>query len=122
MADLSAFYNHIRLAIVPNRFGSGVKLKTVQAIQYGIPVVATSIGAEGLRLSSAKGVRVADTPQAFADAIICLLENEQDRLRSRAALAEEVDRWRRERLISGCWPELIRELCRARGVERALGA
>ena len=36
VADLSAFYNHIRLAIVPNRFGSGVKLKTVQAIRTGV--------------------------------------------------------------------------------------
>jgi glycosyltransferase involved in cell wall biosynthesis len=121
VVDLNAFYNQIRLAIVPNRFGSGVKLKTVQAIQYGVPIVATSIGAEGLRLSSSDGVRIADTPQRFADAIVRLLEDEGEWQLSRAALANQIEQWRERRSVSGSWPELIQDLSRISAVESAEG-
>ena len=46
--DLAAFYDGLRVAIAPLRFGAGVKLKTVQALQHGVPIVCTSIGAEAI--------------------------------------------------------------------------
>ena len=53
-ADLEAFYDELPVAIAPLRFGSGVKLKTVQALQHGIPFVSTNFGAEGVET---RGVR-----------------------------------------------------------------
>jgi GT2 family glycosyltransferase len=70
--DLAGFYRHLRVAVAPLRFGAGVKLKTVEAVQHGVPVVATSVGAEGLE-SLGDAVVVRDAPDAFAEAIVLRL-------------------------------------------------
>jgi glycosyltransferase involved in cell wall biosynthesis len=46
--ELKNLYNSSRIAVVPLRYGAGVKGKTVEALFYGIPVVTTSYGTEGL--------------------------------------------------------------------------
>jgi len=70
--QLDQFYATARVAICPLRFGAGVKLKVVEAMHHGIPLVTTPIGAQGL-----KGVdAVCDvTPdaQGFAAAVVRLL-------------------------------------------------
>ena len=38
-------------AISPMRYGAGVKLKTIEALQFGVPIVATSVGSEGIQRS-----------------------------------------------------------------------
>jgi glycosyltransferase involved in cell wall biosynthesis len=67
--DLPAFYRHVRVAIAPLRFGAGVKLKTLEAVQHGVPVVATSVGAEGLE-ALRDAIAVRNGPEAFAQAVI----------------------------------------------------
>ena len=117
VADLGAFYDQIRVAIVPNRFGSGVKLKTVQAMQYGVPTVSTSIGAEGLVLTSSKGLRISDDRVAFATDVVQLLTDEREWLQSRAALIAQVSAWKSARAAGRTWPELLYELCTRRNDE-----
>ena len=114
VTDLREFYDHIRVAIVPNRFGSGVKLKTVEAVQHAVPTVSTSIGAEGLILMSSRGLRISDDPVAFAAAVVQLLTDEREWLLSRAALIAQIDAWECARAVGGSWPELLRELCTRR--------
>ena len=46
--ELKQLYNSCRLVVVPLRYGAGVKGKVVEALYYGIPVVTTSVGAEGI--------------------------------------------------------------------------
>jgi O-antigen biosynthesis protein len=46
--DLDALYASARVAVAPVRYGAGVKIKVVEAIQAGVPVVTTTVGAEGL--------------------------------------------------------------------------
>lgn len=46
--ELGNYYNDSRIVIVPLRYGAGVKGKVVEALYYQIPIVSTSIGAEGL--------------------------------------------------------------------------
>lgn len=69
VADLGGFYASLRVAIAPLRFGAGVKLKTLEAVQHGVPIVATSVGAEGMA-AMAGAVIVRDDPQAFAAAVV----------------------------------------------------
>ena len=57
--DLAGFYNGIRAAVSPTRFGAGVKLKTVEAVQYGVPVVCTEEAANGLSAELRSAVWVA---------------------------------------------------------------
>ena len=47
-ADLAAAYDRARVAVVPLRSGAGVKLKVVEALRAGLPLVTTPVGAQGL--------------------------------------------------------------------------
>ena len=73
VADLVALYGRARVTLSPLRYGAGVKIKTVESIQHGVPVVATTVGAEGIELSESGAVVIADDPRAFADEVIALL-------------------------------------------------
>ena len=46
--ELENIYNESRIAIIPLRYGAGVKGKTVEAMYYGLPIVSTKVGIEGL--------------------------------------------------------------------------
>jgi glycosyltransferase involved in cell wall biosynthesis len=58
-----------RVFVAPLRFGAGIKGKVGEAMAHGIPVVTTSIGAEGFGLTHGLDVMIADDPESFADAI-----------------------------------------------------
>lgn len=59
----------------PMRNGAGVKLKTIEAIQNGLPVVSTTVGCEGTGLRDGSHIRVADEADAFIRAVKELLLN-----------------------------------------------
>jgi len=63
-----------RVAVVPLLAGSGTRLKILEAWAAGLPVVSTTIGAEGLPVRHGETVLLADEPRAFADAVTRLLE------------------------------------------------
>lgn len=58
-----------RIFIAPLRYGAGVKGKIGQAIEYGLPVVTTTIGAEGMHMKDGFSAAVADKVEDFAKAI-----------------------------------------------------
>ena len=48
--ELRGLYAKARVALVPLRFGAGIKLKMVEALREGVPAVSTPVGAQGLPL------------------------------------------------------------------------
>ncbi len=56
----------------PLRFGSGVKLKVIEALSRSLPVVSTPIGAEGIASGPGRGVLIGSEPAEFAD-LLCSL-------------------------------------------------
>ena len=56
------------VSIVPLRIGGGTRLNIYESMAAGTPVVSTTVGAEGLDVSSPENILLADTPQTFADA------------------------------------------------------
>jgi glycosyltransferase involved in cell wall biosynthesis len=70
-----------KVSIVPLRIGGGTRLKIYESMAAGTPTVSTSIGAEGLDVSHPANIRLADTPAAFAEQCVSLLENAQERER-----------------------------------------
>ncbi len=75
--DLAMFYGDARVAIAPIRFGAGVKLKTIEALQYGVPTVATPVGAEGIDLHQTGALAITDDVAEFALTVVALLEDAQ---------------------------------------------
>jgi len=75
-----------KVSIVPLRVGGGTRLKIFEAMAAGVPVVSTTIGAEGLGARDGDTIRIADAPEDFAAACIALLDDpaEGERLRNRA--------------------------------------
>jgi glycosyltransferase involved in cell wall biosynthesis len=61
---------HADVAIVPLKFESGTRFKILEAGACGIPVVSTTLGAEGLPVASGRELMLADDPTAFANAIL----------------------------------------------------
>ena len=51
VSNMAEFYGRTRACIVPLRYGAGVKIKTVEALQYGVPTVATKCRRRGHRLA-----------------------------------------------------------------------
>ena len=66
---------HADVAVVPLRFESGTRFKILEAGACGIPVVSTTLGAEGLSVTHEKDILIADEPESFADAIISVITN-----------------------------------------------
>jgi glycosyltransferase involved in cell wall biosynthesis len=74
--DLEPVFARHRVFGAPLRFGAGLKGKIVQAMAAGVPIVTTSIGAEGITGSENELV-IADDVPSFADALVRLHENKQ---------------------------------------------
>jgi GT2 family glycosyltransferase len=70
--DLAPYLDGCRVSVAPLRFGAGVKGKITSAQASGVPVVATTLATEGMHLEHGRDVLVADSPQAFADAVVRL--------------------------------------------------
>jgi glycosyltransferase involved in cell wall biosynthesis len=66
------FFESCLLSVAPLRFGAGVKGKTNQSMSFGVPVVSTSIGAEGMHLTHETNILLADQPLEFAQQVIRL--------------------------------------------------
>ena len=74
--DLRPSLDRMRVSVAPLRYGAGVKGKIGTAMAAGLPVVATSVGAEGMSLTDGVNVCVADNAEAFAAAIVSLYQDE----------------------------------------------
>ena len=75
--DLEEMYRNIKLAIVPLRYGAGIKGKIIEAMMRGIPMITTSIGIEGIE-GAEQIARVSDDPDKLAEFITELYVNEED--------------------------------------------
>ncbi len=73
--DVNPFLQAAAVYVVPMRMGSGTRLKVLQAMAAGQAVVATRMGAQGLHVTDGHELRLADTAQDFARAVIDLLEH-----------------------------------------------
>jgi polysaccharide biosynthesis protein PslH len=70
--SVGPYYDAALAAVVPLRVGSGTRLKVLEAMAAGVPVISTSLGAEGLAVTEGKHLILADTPAAFTSAVVRL--------------------------------------------------
>jgi polysaccharide biosynthesis protein PslH len=91
--DVRPYLWGAKISIVPIRIGGGTRLKVYECMAAGVPVVSTSVGAEGLRFKDGFDIVLADDPGSFAAACVRLLAN--DAIRCTMA-SNALDRARRE--------------------------
>ncbi len=110
--DIAAELARADVAVVPIRFGSGTRIKILEAFAHRIPVVATTVGAAGLGVRDGREALIADDPASFAAACVRVLRD--DDLRRRLVTAGERlwrERYRVEALESAV-DALVDELTR----------
>ena len=71
------YFRRSRLMAVPLRFGGGTRLKILESLARGVPVLSTDVGCEGLGLRHERDVIIADDPRRFAEWIDRLLSDDE---------------------------------------------
>jgi glycosyltransferase involved in cell wall biosynthesis len=75
--NLEPFYASASLVVVPLRAGAGTRVKILEAFAYGRPVVSTTIGAAGLKVTDGENILLADSTEGFAQACVKVLETSE---------------------------------------------
>ncbi len=75
--DTSPYLENAAISLAPLRYGGGMKGKVNEALAHGLPVVTTSIGAQGFHPQNGIEMIVADDPDKFASAVIELFEDQE---------------------------------------------
>jgi len=73
--DVRPYFEKARVFVSPLRYGAGLKGKIGQSMAYGLPIVTTTIGAEGFDLIDGHNVLIADEEEGFADKVIQLYQD-----------------------------------------------
>jgi glycosyltransferase involved in cell wall biosynthesis len=113
VADIRPHLWRSAVSIVPLRIGGGTRLKIYESMAGRVPVVSTSVGAEGLEIHPPEDIRIADSPADFAAACLELLSDASLRRRQAAAAWEMV-------AASFSWEQVAR--CFERVLEMAVPA
>ncbi len=99
--ELGPEFDRARVFVAPLRYGAGTKGKILAALAHGVPVVTTSVGAEGNHDEVLAGLVVRDDPESLAEAVATLMTDdaawkEQRELAARAGRAA----WERQRALT----------------------
>ena len=103
VADLVPFLATSAVSVAPLRYGAGMKGKVIEAMAAGVPVVTTSVGAEGIGMVHGETGLIADTAEAFAHAVRDVCRNPELHAaisqNARRLVAERFDRPVVERIL-----------------------
>jgi len=91
--NIDPFMQTIKVAVAPLRFGAGVKGKVNMSMSHGQPVVGTKVAVEGMYTTHEIDVMMADEPEAFAQSVIRLYQEEELWSQVSAGGLDNVKRW-----------------------------
>ena len=99
--DLARVFAQYRVFVSPIRYGTGIKTKNVAALAHGIPVVTTTLGAEGINLRNNETVSIADDEDSFVEAVVRLYQDDDLwRKQSKAAREHMIQHFSPEQLMA----------------------
>lgn len=75
VADVRPYYENALAMVVPLHWGSGTRLKILEAMAAGVPVISTTLGAEGLDATDGQDILIADSPEEMLAAITALRDS-----------------------------------------------
>ena len=105
--DVRPYLWRSAVSIVPLRIGGGTRLKIYEAMAARIPVVSTSVGAEGLDVRDGENIAIADSPRHFAERCLALLDDSRERRRMAANAWEMVSACYSWEVISRKFEQLL---------------
>lgn len=113
--DVRPYYQKAAVSVAPYRFGEGTKLKVLEAMASGVPVVGTPIGCQGIEVVDGEHVLIADAEEEFGNRVIELLRDPQRRSRMADAarrLVEQKYTWKK--IVGDLEPKLVELAGRSR--------
>ena len=75
VANLEEVYARADAVVIPLRAGGGTRIKLLEALAHGVPVVSTTLGAEGIEVQSGTHAILANTPEEFAAGCLQLVQD-----------------------------------------------
>jgi glycosyltransferase involved in cell wall biosynthesis len=90
--DVREWVHRAGVYVVPIRYGSGTRLKVLEAFALGMPTVSTCLGAEGIEVHEGKDILLRDGPEEMAQAIVELLRDPQRAARLAVSARANVER------------------------------
>jgi glycosyltransferase involved in cell wall biosynthesis len=108
--EAGPLFDAVRLSVAPLRYGAGVKGKISQSLAMGVPVVTTTVGAEGMGLRHGLHAIIADEPEAFAQGIADLYADETAWSRLSSAGRRHVEASMGYEAVRGHIKDLLRTL------------
>jgi glycosyltransferase involved in cell wall biosynthesis len=111
--DLTPYLAETAVFVVPLHAAGGMRVKIVDAWCWGVPIVSTTIGAEGIAVREGENILIADAPDQFAGSVVQVLDDPDLQARLRATgrrWVEEQYDWRR---VYGAWDDVYARLIEA---------
>jgi len=108
--DVRPYMQDAAVYVVPLRIGGGTRLKIFEAMAMGKAVVSTTVGAEGLPVTSGEHVMLADEPRSFARAVVRLLRDVERRRQLERAARELVVEQYDWSAVSGALDQALRSI------------
>ena len=78
--SVAPYYQQAAISIVPLLSGSGTRLKVLEAMSKGTPIVSTAIGSDGINYKAGSDLMIADEPALFAQYVVELMQQKEKRL------------------------------------------
>lgn len=75
--NVESYFDSAKVFVAPLRYGAGMKGKIGQSLAFGLPVVTTSIGAEGMDLENGKDALIAEDHDSMAESVLSIYEDKE---------------------------------------------
>jgi polysaccharide biosynthesis protein PslH len=106
--DTRPYYARAAVAVAPYRFGEGTKLKVLEAMASGVPVVATPIGCQGIEVVNGEHVLIAESEEDFGGQVVGLLRDAKKRAQIAGAARRRIeDKYTWEKIVGDLEPKLL---------------
>jgi len=109
--EVEPYYAEADVVVVPIRYGGGTRIKILEALALGRPVVSTTIGAEGLDLRNEEDILLADTPHDFAHHCVALAHDPARRASLAASGRARFMKLYEAASVESKWADELHELC-----------
>jgi len=93
VAEAQPYIQNAAVYVIPMRVGGGTRFKALEAMACARPIVSTTLGVEGIPVRDGQELLLADSPQAFADAVVRLLDDAQSGATVNRQLGEQARRF-----------------------------